>query len=123
MYHPCDCLFPCPRNYSLGFRIAFLCLFSPFSTDDSPGRIPQIVAFSDASFGTLRNSGSIESFAGILGIPLKRKEAILRRGGAISFYGKKISRVARSTARAEGIALANAADSTLPPLRLPWPNY
>ena len=51
---------------------------------------------------------------GILGIPLKRKESILRKGNVISFYGHEISRVARSTAHAEGIALANAADSTLP---------
>ena len=85
----------------------------PFSTENGDGRNPQIIAFSDASFGTLRNSGSIESFVGILGIPLKRRDAILRKGNIISFHGKKIARVARSTAHAEGIALSNADDSTL----------
>ena len=81
--------------------------------EGNEGRNPQIIAFSDASFGTLRNSGSIESFVGILGIPLKRRDAILRKGNIIAFRGREIARVARSTAHAEGIALSNADDSTL----------
>ena len=87
-------------------------IFFPFSTAGPDGRNPRIIAFSDASFGKLRNSGSVESFVGISGIPLKRKVSILRKGNIIAFHGEKISRVARSTAHAEGIALSNAADST-----------
>ena len=35
------------------------------------------------------------------------------RGMFLGYYGRKINRVARSTAHAEGLALANAADTTL----------
>ena len=72
-----------------------------------------IIAFPDASFGTLRNHGSVEGYCAFLATPLKRDGAVLCKGNLLVFYGKKISRVSRPTAHTEGIALRNASDATL----------
>ena len=76
-------------------------------------KTPQIIAFSDASFGTLRNFSSIAAFVLTISIPIQRNGAILCKGNVLGYFGRKINRVARSTAHAEGLALANAADTTL----------
>ena len=87
--------------------------FIPFITANDSGRKAQIVAFSDASFGTLRGHGSIEGYCAFFALPVKRDGAVLRRGNLLTYYGRKISRVSRSTAHTEGIALCNASDTTL----------
>ena len=87
--------------------------YFPFATSQVGGRPPQIIAFPDASFGTLRTSGPVESYCDISGIPIRRRGAILCKGNIISFYGSKISRVARSTSHADGIAPSNVSGSAL----------
>ena len=85
----------------------------PFIRKEHWGRKVQIIAFSDASFGTLRNHGSVEGYCAFMATPIKRDGAALCQGNLLVFYGRKISRVSRSTAHTEGIALRNASDTTL----------
>ena len=76
-------------------------------------KVPQIIAFPDASLGALRNFGSAAAFILTFSVPVRRNGAILRQGNVLGYYGRRINRVARPTAHAEGLALANAADTTL----------
>ena len=76
-------------------------------------RFPQITTFADASYGTLRDSGSAEAACFVFGIPLKRDGTILCRGHLVSWYARRIARVCRSTANAECIALNGAVDVTV----------
>ena len=74
---------------------------------------PQIATFADASYGTLRDSGSAEAACFVFGIHLKRDGTILCRGHLASWYARRIARVCRSTANAECIALNGAVDVTV----------
>ena len=77
------------------------------------GRRPQLITFCDAGYASLRESSSVESCVILYGVPYKRNGPIEWSGNAVTFYTRKISRVCRSSAHAEGVALANAADLTL----------
>ena len=87
--------------------------FHNFLKNLHSSRFPQLTTFADASYGTLRDSGSAESACFIFGIPLKRDGTILCRGHLISWYARRIARVCRSTANAECIALNGAVDVTV----------
>ena len=76
-------------------------------------RPPQLFVFSDASFATLRWSGSTESICVIYGRPVKRNGPVECHGNILLFGARRIARVCRSSAHSEGIAVANAADTTL----------
>ena len=71
---------------------------------------PQITTFSDASYGTLRDSGSVESACVLFGIPLSRDGTVLCRGHLLTWYTRRIHRVCRSAANSECVALNSAVD-------------
>ena len=76
-------------------------------------RPPQLFVFDDASFASLRNAGSTESLCVLYGQPVKRNGPVECRGNILLFSAKRIVRVCRSSAHAEGISIANAADMAL----------
>ena len=76
-------------------------------------RRPQLIAFCDDGYASLRASCSVESCLILYGVPIRRNGPIERMGNVVTFYTREISRVCRSSARGEGISLANAADLTL----------
>ena len=75
---------------------------------DKALRFPQLFSFSDASFGTLREHGSIESNIVLVGVPISRDGIIECAGSIISWHCRRIGMVCRSTTQAEGIALSNS---------------
>ena len=80
---------------------------------DEGNRRPQLIAFCDAGYASLRDSASVESCVVIYVVPIKRHGVITCAGNAVSLYTRKISRICRPSTHAEGVALANAADLTL----------
>ena len=80
---------------------------------DKVPRFPQFFSFPDASFGTLRAHGSIESNVLIMGVPISRDGIVECMGSIVSWHCRRIGRVCRSTAQAEGIALSNSTEITL----------
>ena len=87
--------------------------FVPLFSNIPPHRFAQLFSFSDASFGTLRASGSVESNIILLGVPIRRDGVVDCRGHLISWHCRRLNRVCRSTAQAEGLSLSNAGELTL----------
>ena len=86
--------------------------YSPLRMGDG-SRKPQLITFCDAGYASLRESSSVESCIILYAIPYQRNGPIECSGNIVTFYTRKISRVCRSSAHAEGVALANAADLTI----------
>ena len=76
-------------------------------------RYPQLIVFPDAGYASLRDAASVESCVMIYGAPTKRNGPITCAGNIVSFGTRKITRICRSPAHAEGVAMANAADLTI----------
>ena len=76
-------------------------------------RPPQLFVFDDASFASLRNSGSTEAMCIVYGFPQKRNGPVQCFGNILYFSARRIARICRSSAHAESIAIANAADMCL----------
>ena len=76
-------------------------------------RFHQLFSLSDASFGALSESASLESNISILGLPQKRDGIIQRQGSLVSWHCRRLGRISRSSAQAEGLALSNSAEITL----------
>ena len=70
----------------------------------------QIFAFCDASFGSMRNNGSIESAFIVVGRVKFRNGDLSCQGCYIDSCARKIHRVCRSSLGAEAVALGNCAD-------------
>ena len=70
----------------------------------------QIFAFCDASFGSMRNNGSIESAFIVVGRVKFRNGDLSCQGCYIDRCARKIHRVCRSSLGAEAVALGNCAD-------------
>ena len=87
--------------------------FVPLFDSSRSAVTPQIFSFCDASYGTLRNFGSVEANLIVLGIPLVRDGVVKCRGNLISWHTRKLSRVCRSTAQAETLALSNSGEMAL----------
>ena len=68
----------------------------------------RLFVFSDAGYGTLRGSRSVEAAIIVAGKEISRDGSIVCRGSSLDFYSRKIGRVVRSTIAAEAVALANA---------------
>ena len=68
----------------------------------------RIFVFSDAGFGTLRGSRSVEAAIIVAGKEMSRDGSIICLGSPLDFYSRKIGRVVRSTIAAEAVASANA---------------
>ena len=73
----------------------------------------QLITFCDAWYASLRESSSVESCVILYAAPYRRNGPTECSGNIATFYARKISRVCRSSAHAEGVALANAADLAL----------
>ena len=76
-------------------------------TQEQLGSI-RIFIFSDAGFGTLRGSRSVEAAIIVGGKEKSRDGSIICEGSSLDFYSRKIGRVVRSTIAAEAVASANA---------------
>ena len=75
--------------------------------------LAQLIVFSDAAYASLRDASSIESCCMFFGFPVRRNGPIDCRANVVTFYSRRIARICRSSAQAESVALANAADFTL----------
>ena len=84
-----------------------------FLVQNELSTFPQLTTFSDASFATLRDSGSVESACILFGIPVSRDGTVLCHGHLIAWYTRRIHRVCRSTANSECVALNSALDLTI----------
>ena len=73
----------------------------------------QIFAFCDASYGSMRDNGSIESAFIIVGRVKFRNGDLSCQGCYIDSCARKIHRVCRSSLGAEAVALANSADLSI----------
>ena len=88
-------------------------MFSQFSERIRVLPYPQITTFPDASYGALRDSGSVESACVLFGVPFSRDGTALCRGHLLTWYTRRIHRVCRSTANSECVALNSAVDLTI----------
>ena len=86
--------------------------YSPLPIADGNRRPPLITFFCDAGYASLRASASVGRCVITYGAPCRRNGPIGCDGNAVTFYTREISRVCRSSAHVEGVALANAADLT-----------
>ena len=87
----------------------------PWVPDNFVGLVSniQIFAFRGASFGSMRNSGSIESALVIVGRVMYRNGDLTCQGCYVDSFARRIARVRRSSLGAEAIALCNCADLSL----------
>ena len=77
---------------------------------DRDGHRGQIICYSDAGYGTLYGSASIESFVLGWGHPIKRDGIIECAFHPLAWNARKIRRICRSSTIAEILALCSAAD-------------
>ena len=85
--------------------------YRPFPVSlDRNGHRGQIICYSDAGYGKLRGSSSIESFVLGRGQPLKRDGTIECAFHPLAWNDRKIRRIYRSSTIAEILALCSAAD-------------
>ena len=73
----------------------------------------QLFAFCDASFGSMRNSGSIESALVVVGRVEPRNGDLSCQGCYIESCARRIVRVCRSSLGADAVALGNCADLSI----------
>ena len=86
--------------------------YFPLRLEDGQ-RKPQLITFCDAGYASLREASSVGICVVLYAVPFRRNGPIECSGNIVTFYTREISRVCRSSAHAEGVALANAADLTL----------
>ena len=100
--------------------VAFLILsvdlaiwYRPFPSTILENRALQLIAFSDAGFGSLEKMCSLESGLIIIGVPVSRNGPVECDGHPIWWVGRKLRRIARSSLACEAAALAMVADSVI----------
>ena len=76
-------------------------------------RRTKLFSFSDCGFIALNENKSAESFICVAAIPLDRDGSIQLKGMILDFATHKIAPAARSTLRAEAVALANALGNSI----------
>ena len=73
----------------------------------------QLYVFSDASYTSASDEGSVESYILAVGRPHSRNGDILCVGSYVDGGARRIARVCRSSLGSESVALGNAADTGL----------
>ena len=80
--------------------------YVPFLSRPTAARFPQIFSFPDASLATGLTISSVEAGIVVFGIPVHRDGLITCFGNLSPWRSRKITRVCRSSAQSEAVALS-----------------
>ena len=87
--------------------------FAPLNIKNCPDRFTQLFSFSDASMSTATEDQAREACMVVLGVANKRDGVVMCAGSVMYWHSRKLTRICRSTAQSEWLALSNTTEVTL----------